>query len=205
MFCQKCGAQNPDDGKFCNKCGNELKSTVQAERKGISSKLGKMGIPGFRSGKTWKMALATFVYFFIILVIITPSKSPDNQRSQNDLLPTPTQTPFSNPIATTTKIVATPEPTQIIVNELKQQNFSGVGKKITDEFYLQKGIAKIQMDYIGQSNFIVRLMDKDGNLIELLANEIGSWDGATAIRIDRSGYYLMDVTADGRWTVVIQN
>ena len=24
MFCDKCGTQNPDDGKFCSKCGNEL-------------------------------------------------------------------------------------------------------------------------------------------------------------------------------------
>lgn len=30
---------------------------------GITEKLGKMGIPGFRSGKKWKMAIAIFGYF----------------------------------------------------------------------------------------------------------------------------------------------
>ena len=59
MFCQKCGTQNPDDGKFCSKCGNDLKSTIQAERKGISGKLGKWGIPGslvLRIQNTWYQA-----------------------------------------------------------------------------------------------------------------------------------------------------
>ncbi len=105
---------------------------VQAERKGISGKLGKMGIPGFRSGKTWKMALATFVYFFIILVIITPSKSPDNQRSQNDLLPAPTKTPLANPIASadtqpapTTILKTTPSQSIIIKYSSRQANTIG--------------------------------------------------------------------------------
>ena len=82
MFCQKCGTQNPEDVKFCSKCGNDLKSTkVETERKGITGKLGKMGIPGFRSGKTWKMGLAFIGYFFvfiILLAIISPSNSDTN-------------------------------------------------------------------------------------------------------------------------------
>ncbi|MCK5509865.1 MAG: zinc-ribbon domain-containing protein, partial [Desulfobacterales bacterium] len=24
MYCNKCGTENPDDGKFCSKCGNQL-------------------------------------------------------------------------------------------------------------------------------------------------------------------------------------
>jgi hypothetical protein len=71
MFCQKCGTENKDDGKFCSKCGNDLKSAkVEAERKGITGKLGKMGIPGFRSGESWKMILATLVYFFLGIFIL---------------------------------------------------------------------------------------------------------------------------------------
>lgn len=29
MFCPKCGAQNPDDGTFCQKCGASLKGGAQ--------------------------------------------------------------------------------------------------------------------------------------------------------------------------------
>jgi hypothetical protein len=39
----------------------------------INEKLGSMGIPGFRSGKKWKIALATLAYiclFFVLLAII---------------------------------------------------------------------------------------------------------------------------------------
>ena len=73
MYCAKCGTQNPDDVRFCSKCGNDLKSVkVETERKGITGKLGKMGILGFRSGESWKMLLATLVYIFIgIPIIIT--------------------------------------------------------------------------------------------------------------------------------------
>jgi uncharacterized membrane protein YvbJ len=28
MYCAKCGAQNPDDGKFCQKCGATLTQTM---------------------------------------------------------------------------------------------------------------------------------------------------------------------------------
>ncbi len=27
MFCSKCGEKNPDDGKFCSKCGTALTAT----------------------------------------------------------------------------------------------------------------------------------------------------------------------------------
>lgn len=88
MFCQKCGTQNSDDDKFCSKCGNDLKSTIQAEKKGITGKLGKMGVPGFRSGKTWKMATATFVYLIFIMAIISGH-------------PKESDAPLANPIAAT--------------------------------------------------------------------------------------------------------
>lgn len=39
---------------------------------GIIEKLGKMGVPGFRSGKNWKMAIATIGYLFVIFFIIIP-------------------------------------------------------------------------------------------------------------------------------------
>jgi hypothetical protein len=55
MYCNKCGTQNPEGASFCIKCGNILSLKPEIERIGITGKLGKMGIPGFRSGKTWKM------------------------------------------------------------------------------------------------------------------------------------------------------
>ncbi len=87
MYCSKCGSQNEDDASFCIKCGSSFKPTKpEIERKGITGKLGKMGIPGFRSGKKWKMAIAIFGYFFIFLILlglIVPSPSPTTQNPQS--------------------------------------------------------------------------------------------------------------------------
>lgn len=33
MYCPKCGTQNSEDASFCSKCGNDLKPTIQAEKK----------------------------------------------------------------------------------------------------------------------------------------------------------------------------
>ena len=79
MFCQKCGTENKDDASFCSKCGNNL--SIKHERKGITGKLGKMGILGFRSGKTWKMGLAFIGYFFIIIAILGASSPSPTQNS----------------------------------------------------------------------------------------------------------------------------
>ncbi len=87
MYCIKCGTQNPDDANFCIKCGNSLRVIKpEIERKGITGKLGKMGVLGFRSGKKWKMAIAIFGYFFIFLILlalIVPSPSPTTQNPQS--------------------------------------------------------------------------------------------------------------------------
>lgn len=77
MYCSKCGTQNPDDASFCIECGNNLKPEI--ERKGITGKLGKMGIPGFRSGEKWKMIIAIIVYLILalfLLALISPPSGP---------------------------------------------------------------------------------------------------------------------------------
>jgi hypothetical protein len=35
MFCQSCGAWNPDESKFCGKCGRRLEQAAQARRRSV--------------------------------------------------------------------------------------------------------------------------------------------------------------------------
>jgi hypothetical protein len=72
MFCPKCGTENPDDGKFCRKCGSDLKIVADALT-------GKLISPDEGTGKkkkkkpTWESAL-TLIFvslaFFTISIVL---------------------------------------------------------------------------------------------------------------------------------------
>lgn len=125
MFCQKCGTENKDDVKFCSKCGNDLKSSkVETERKGITGKLGKMGIPGFRSGKTWKMGIAFIGYFFIIMILLA-SISPNN----SDTSGSPSTPKAQNSKASQSAPTPTPQKNEVGSYE----NPASVGRMIADD------------------------------------------------------------------------
>ncbi|MDY6911522.1 MAG: zinc-ribbon domain-containing protein [Chloroflexota bacterium] len=36
MFCDKCGAENPDDGSFCQKCGSSLSAPAPVQKSSVS-------------------------------------------------------------------------------------------------------------------------------------------------------------------------
>ncbi len=56
-------------------------------------------------------------------------------------------------------------------------------------------------------NFSVTLLNKDGargaGMDSLLANEIGAFDGSKAVRIPKDDIYLLQVDADGPWTIQV--
>jgi len=70
-------------------------------------------------------------------------------------------------------------------------------------FSLKGGLATFKMTHDGKSNFAIKLLDSDGNMVDLLVNEIGNFNGSKAARIDQVGLYLLDIAADGNWSVSI--
>lgn len=87
---------------------------------------------------------------------------------------------------------------------------SGHGDDITQSFVLTTGVAIFQMSHVGSSNFAIWLVTQGGVEEELLANEIGSYQGSTLVGVTTSysgdvvpGTYYLEVTADGDWTVTI--
>lgn len=89
--------------------------------------------------------------------------------------------------------------------------FSGHGDDVTPKFTLEQGITIITMTHDGSSNFAIKLLNDKGDLVDLLVNEIGAFEGSKAIgvRTDniigaKPGTHLLDVTADGNWEVVIE-
>ena len=72
----------------------------------------------------------------------------------------------------------------------------------TPFFTLKSGIATFKMTHNGSANFAVILYDSYGNNIDLLANEIGPYSGSQVVPV-QSGTYILDVEANGTWSIDI--
>lgn len=57
--------------------------------------------------------------------------------------------------------------------------------------------------HIGDSNFVGRIFDKQGNFIGLVVNCIGDCEDERILRLPESGRYLLEVSADNSWTILI--
>lgn len=181
----------------------------------LTERLGKAGIPGFRSGKRWKMLLAIPIYLFVGFMIFGYFLfgPPEAGNQSTALTPTPTFTASATEIepsptitqAASTPIVmtstSTPSPTATPFTPII---LSGRGQKATDLFYLPQGLVRFEMTHDGKSNFGIWLMDDQGRKKELLVNEIGIFEGSRAVRIDKSGQYLLDISADSNWKITIK-
>jgi hypothetical protein len=103
------------------------------------------------------------------------------------------------PVATSTEVQPEVQP-----EKQKPVELSGTGKTATQEFSLTDGLKRISMTHDGTSNFIVELLDTEGNSVDgSFVNEIGKFDGSTALKVSE-GTYLLKIEADGNWTVTIK-
>lgn len=100
-----------------------------------------------------------------------------------------------------TVIIEQPRPTTA---DTKPRTFTGTGQQVSPFVQLNKGLTTFKLKHTGKSNFSVLLMDKKGNREELLVNEIGDFDGSKAVSISKSGLYLLDISADGEWSIIIE-
>jgi len=82
-------------------------------------------------------------------------------------------------------------------------SISGDGQEASQEFFLDKGLSIFSMKHSGSSNFAVWLLDSNGEIVDLLVNEIGSFDGSKATGIEDRGIYCLDISADGNWRINI--
>jgi hypothetical protein len=89
------------------------------------------------------------------------------------------------------------------------QTFSGRGPDVPPPFMLEMGVARFEMTHDGSSNFAVWLLDREGGRVDLLVNEIGPFQGSTAVGVTADGFdaspgvHYLDIEADGSWTVSV--
>jgi hypothetical protein len=99
------------------------------------------------------------------------------------------------PTVTQTCVYVVVEPEPITV--------SGNGQQASEYFELEEGISIFKLDSNGNGHFSMVLYSESGDYIELLVNEIGSFDGSKLVSVEESGKYLLDVSADGNWQAYI--
>ncbi len=126
-----------------------------------------------------------------------------------------TATPAPIPKSTTTSN-ATPTPTLIETQEVSQPEqikFSGTGSGITPIFQLESGTSLFKMKNGAPYNFTVLLIDTEA--IEFCGccykyvsavpiDTTGPFDGAKIVEILDTGDYILDVEAEGPWSVIIE-
>lgn len=111
-----------------------------------------------------------------------------------------TPPPTATPIPTTTPIPSTPIPAPTHT----PQQFTGSGQQTSPQFQLSSGLVTFHFTHDGQGHFAIWLLDNQGNRIDLLVNTIGPFDGSKALGIQKPGLYLLNIQADGNWTVEIK-
>jgi hypothetical protein len=85
--------------------------------------------------------------------------------------------------------------------------FDGNSQAATDFFELSQGLKTFYMTHQGSGHFGVHLRNKDGSRLgmeSLLANDVGAFDGSKAVRIPKEDIYLLQVDADGPWTIQVE-
>ena len=156
-----------------------------------SLKLDKNSLPKSKLGKG---CLGCFGLIVVLAVIgILAGGGDDNKTVSTNQSTTPAPVTQSEP-AKQPEPVKTPDPIAL----------SGAGQQASKKFTLTKGLSVFKMSHSGSANFAPILMDGDGNRVELLANDIGVFQGSKAVGIAREGEYLIDITASGKWTITIE-
>jgi hypothetical protein len=85
--------------------------------------------------------------------------------------------------------------------QLQTLNFSGSGGNATFPADFEKALYTFKLTHAGHMDFAVWVMDPAGNRVELLVDTIGPFSGSKAVQIPAKGRYVLDVSADGEWTI----
>jgi len=80
---------------------------------------------------------------------------------------------------------------------------SGKGQSVAGPFQGVGEGVRFTLRHRGEANFIVDILDADGQGQDNLANEIGSFQGSTVNNVP-DGVFWLNIQADGQWTIAMQ-
>ena len=192
MFCPECGSKVEEKEKFCAACGAPLGEDVNAETRGRF-------INWFKKtpeGQVILLLVGILFFSFSIYALLQPAEVPQKTEEQAPREEIKEEEVEEGQLQKS-EPEQPPEPQSIAL--------SGKGQQATQKFTLENGLSIFEMAHSGQSNFIVSLLDEEGNEVGFsLANEIGSFNGSKAMNIAKGGTYLLNIQADGNWQITIR-
>jgi len=101
------------------------------------------------------------------------------------------------------KTQSTETTTKKTIEKQISKNIEGKGDKV-EVINLNKGVAIFTMAHFGSLNFSVVIKGSDGEHLDLLANDMGSYSGQKTFTVKESGIYLVEISASGKWTINIE-
>ena len=84
------------------------------------------------------------------------------------------------------------------------RTLSGKGQQASEFIKLDTGSTVFRLRHDGSQYFTVWLLDNKGAKVEMLANEAGSFSSSKTVEIDQPGVYILDIAADGSWTITVE-
>ncbi len=133
--------------------------------------------------KRWAIILAVVIPMYVLIYIT------DKKNSQTETNKTKTQGS-----ETTTKKT---------IEKQISKSIEGKGDKV-EVINLNKGVAIFTMAHFGSLNFSVIIKGSDGEYLDLLANDMGSYSGQKTFTVEESGIYLVEISASGKWKINIE-
>lgn len=82
--------------------------------------------------------------------------------------------------------------------------FHGTSPAASPKFMLKNDLTIVRASYEGRRIFRVDLLDEKGNRAEQFFNIYGAFNGAKALGLRQPGTYLLNIHADDRWKVSIE-
>lgn len=75
---------------------------------------------------------------------------------------------------------------------------------VVGPIYLESGLHTAHLSQLGTSNFIVHLVNNEGEIEEFLANEVGSAILDEAFNVSEGGNYYLTIEGDGAWKIELE-
>lgn len=197
-LCPNCKSGNSNDATFCQNCGKNLNSSTQATQRVNNPRSGGSISNRWNNqsnrNKT-ALGVAGVCCFGLIIIIAIFAMSPDHN----------TDTVNTNTTSTTPSTTTTTTPSTTTNSNQQPISLSGTGSQTTEKFHWNGGAARFNLTYSGEDNFIVDVLDSNGNIAQPgIANAIGSYNGSRVVNLP-SGDYMLDVTANGQWTITVSS